>query len=227
MQAVILAGGKGRRLRPITEQIPKPMIEIKGKPFLQYQLEFIKDCITKNILLLVGYLGDKIEGYFKNGAALGLNIQYSYEKAPLGTAGALRNANDKLEDEFLLLYGDSYLPIDYKELVGCFHKSGGKAMMVIYDNSQNIACNNVNIAESGLVSEYNKKNPNAMSYVEAGVMVFKKEITELIPTGRLCSLEEEIFPKLISQKQMHCFLTKQRFYDIGTAAGLKIIKDIL
>ena len=109
MQAVILAGGKGRRLRPITEQIPKPMIEIKGKPFLQYQLEFIKDCITKDILLLVGYLGDKIEAYFKNGSGLGLNIQYSYEKAPLGTAGALRNANDKLEDEFLLLYGDSYL----------------------------------------------------------------------------------------------------------------------
>jgi len=114
MQVVILAGGKGTRLRPITYQVPKPMVPIHGKPFLQYQLELIKSLGINEVLLLVGYLGKQIEEYFGGGPKFGLNIEYSYENNPLGTGGALKNAEEKLAEKFLLLNGDTFLPMDYE-----------------------------------------------------------------------------------------------------------------
>jgi NDP-sugar pyrophosphorylase family protein len=227
MQVVILAGGKGTRLRPFTHHMPKPMISIKGKPFLQHQLELIKSYLTNEVLLLVGYLRDRIEGYFGDGSKFGLETEYSYEEVPLGTGGALKNAESKIKEEFLLLNGDTYLPIDYRKLVDYFHQSEGKGVITIYDNSQKIAPNNVAICESGLVIGYNKKDPKGMTYVDAGTMVFKKSIVDFIPKAKLCSLEEEIFPKLIEAKQLCSFPTSQRFYDTGSCNGLEAIKEVL
>ncbi|MFA4889338.1 MAG: nucleotidyltransferase family protein [Candidatus Omnitrophota bacterium] len=109
-QAVILTGGEGRRLRPITETIPKSMIPIKGKPFLRYQLDLIKTFGINEVLILVGYLGEEIIKYFKDGKKFGLQIDYSFEKQLLGTAGALKNAEKKLNNYFLLLNGDHSCP---------------------------------------------------------------------------------------------------------------------
>ena len=117
MQAVILAGGKGTRLSPITDTIPKPMAMVNNRPFLEYMLLMLKRNSFKKILLCVGYLGEKIEAYFGDGNRLGIVIKYSYEKELLGTAGALKLAENILEEEFLVLYGDSYLDIDYRAFI--------------------------------------------------------------------------------------------------------------
>src|SRR3989338_1997571 len=120
MQTVILAGGRGTRLSPITNMIPKPMVTVKDKPFLEYLLLMLKRNSLEKILLCVGYLGEKIEVYFGDGRRLGMEIKYSYEKEPLGTAGGLKLAENLLEEEFLVLYGDSYLDIDYSAFIYFF-----------------------------------------------------------------------------------------------------------
>jgi NDP-sugar pyrophosphorylase family protein len=227
MQAVILAGGKGTRLRPLTYRIPKPMVHISGKPFLQHQMEFIKSFCIYEVLLLVGYLGDHIVKYFGNGAEFGVDIDYAYEKTPLGTGGALKNAESQLAGEFLLLNGDTLLPIDYGELIQYFRRHNRIGAIAVYSNSEKIAPNNIAIGKSNLVMTYNKKNSQGMTHIDAGVMVFKKEVVDLIPGDQICSLEEEIFHKLIRAKQLVAFSTNQRFYDIGSFKGLEGIKEIL
>lgn len=227
MQAVILAGGKGMRLRPLTYGMPKPMIKIHGKPFLQHQLEFIKVFGINNILLLVSYLGDDIEKYFGDGVRLGCNIEYSYEETPLGTGGALRNAQDKIAEEFLLLNGDTFLPIDYMELANYLYTCRRMGVVTVYSNSDGVVQNNIAVGQSNLVIGYNKEDPFGMVYVDAGAMALKKEIVNLIPEGRVCSLEEEIFHKLIKRRELVAFITSQRFYDMGSFEGLGAIKRVL
>ena len=117
MQVVILAGGLGKRLRPVTEQIPKVMVTVNGKPFLQHVLELLKSQEITDIVLCIGYLGEQVKACFGKGESLGLVIKYSEEKGKLlGTGGALKQTQDLLEDYFLVLNGDTYLPIDYNEL---------------------------------------------------------------------------------------------------------------
>ncbi len=227
MQVVILAGGKGTRLRPLTYQMPKPMIPIHGKPFLQHQLELLKSFGLKDVLLLVSYLGNQIEEYFGDGAKFGLSIKYSYEETPLGTGGALKNAEDKLAEEFLLLNGDTFLPIEYGELIKYFYQYTKMGIIVVYYNSEDIVPNNIAIGESNFVFEYNKKDSKGMTHVDAGAIVFKKEVLNLIPNGQVSSLEEEIFHKLIKIKELLAFPTRKRFYDIGNFKEIKVIKRVL
>ena len=227
MQVVVLVGGRGVRLRPLTNRLPKPMLPIDGRPFLQYVLEFIQSCISIDVLLLVGYLGSKIEAYFADGSDFALNINYSYEQSPLDTAGALKNAERKLQDEFVLLYGDTYLPINYKRLLRAFHQRNCLGMMTVYNNCRQISSNNTAVSKTGMVVGYNKDNSSGMTHLDAGVMVFKKEIVRFIPKHKVCSLEKAILPKLIKARQLYAFVTNKRFYDIGSNEGLLKIKEVL
>lgn len=227
MQVAILAGGRGNRLKPITDHTPKPMIFIHGKPFLQCQLEFIKSFGLIDIVLLVGHLGNHIEDYFGNGYKFGLNIEYSYETALLGTGGALKNAEDKLDDEFLLLNGDTYLAIDYAELTKYFHQCKKLGMLTVYSNRERKIPNNIGIDNLNLIIDYNKKDSSGMTYIDAGAMVFKKEILNIIPKNKVYSLEEGVFCKLIAMKELAAFPIEQKFYDIGSPEGLKALEAIL
>ena len=227
MQAVVLAGGKGTRLRPITLKTPKPMIYIYGKPFLQYQLEHIASFGINKVLLLVSYLGKIVEEYFGNGSKLGLKVDYSYEINPLGTGGALKNAEDKLKENFLLLNGDTFLPVDYGKLIEYFYQCGKIGVVTVYTNSDNIVPNNIAVSKSNIVVDYNKHSSKEMTHVDAGASVFSKNVLDLIPENQVCSLEEEIFPKLIKDKELLAFPISQRFYDMGDFTGLEKIKQIL
>lgn len=227
MQVVILAGGKGDRLKPVTLETPKPMVIIHGKPFLRYQVELLKTFGLNEFLLLVGYLGSHIENYFGDGSNLGLKIEYSYEKELLGTGGALKHAEDELSGEFLLLNGDTYLSIDYGRLIEQFRLCKSPAMVVAYKNSERKIPSNMCLDDSDSVTSYNKNNPRGMTYIDAGVMILKKEILGIIPNDTVYSLEEDLFPKLIAMKQLAAFPIEQRFYDMGSPEGLKEIEDIL
>jgi len=221
MQAVILAGGLGTRLRPLTYQIPKIMIPIRGKPFLEYLLRLLERNKLKNIILCVGYLGEKIENYFSDGKKWGMNIKYSFEKEALGTGGAVKNAENLLENEFLLLNGDTFLNIDYQNLISYFYAKQKLGTMVIFKNQPKSALNNVEINSKNEVINYNKKEEKSANCIDAGVQVYKKSILELISPNKIVSLEEEIFPILIQKKELAAYPTNQKFYDIGTFKQLE------
>jgi len=225
MQTIILAGGLGTRLRPITHQIPKPMVLIKGKPFLEYQLKLLKKNGLGDIVLCIGYLGEKIKDYFGNGERLGLNILYSYEETLLGTGGALKNAEGLLENEFLLLFGDTFLNVDYQDIISCFHKKQNLGTMVIFQNRPKITLNNIEVNNENMVINYDKKKEGRTNGVDAGVQIFKKDILSLIPSDEIVSLEEKIFPLLIQKRELNAYLTNQKFYDIGSFEQLKAFRE--
>ena len=230
MQAVILAGGLGTRLAPLTQEVPKPMVIIGRKPFLHYQLALLERQGFTRILLLVGYLGRQIMEYFKEGRSLGLHIKYSVEDEPLGTAGALKRAEPYLEEEFLLVYGDSYLAIDYPDVVEAFQAWGKMGLMVVCEdrNGSTMVPKNVALDRRMLVTRYEKGSlDEALRYIDAGALAFRRQVTGLIAPGRAVSLEEEIFPLLIEQEQFVGYVTAQRFYDMGTPARLETLRRFL
>jgi len=223
---VILAGGSGTRLRPITEKIPKSMINIKGKPFLWHQLVLLKKYQIYNIVLCVGHLASQIKDYFKNGKEMGMNIKYSEEKEPLGTAGALKNAEPFLDKEFFVMNGDSYLILDYRQIITFFRKRKKEGLMVVYKNYNRYDKSNV-IIDNDLVKLYNRKltHPEII-YIDAGLWVFRKKVLKFIPNNTK-SMLDELFVKLIDRRELLAFETPQRFYEIGSIKGLKEFKEFL
>jgi len=221
MQAVILAGGLATRLRPLTETIPKSMLLINNKPFLQYQLELLKNNGITDIVLCVGYLHDQIEDYFKDGKIIGVNIKYSVERNDLlGTAGALKNAEDLLQDKFFLTYGDSCVFLDFREIWSHFNSYSELALLVVYKNYNKYDKSNVCL-KGNKVSKYDKKAmDNNMVYIDYGVSLLRKNILRFIPDGTVYSLED-VFKEIIEQNSMLAFEAKERFYEIGSFKGLE------
>jgi NDP-sugar pyrophosphorylase family protein len=218
---VILAGGLGTRLRPLTSRVPKALIPIGGKPFLHHQIELLKRGGVRDIVLCVGHLGEQVQGYFGDGRWLGVRIRYSEEKGHLlGTAGAIKNAEPLLGDKFFLMYGDSYLMIDYREVMRYFHRFDRLGLMVVWRNVDRFERSNV-MVEGNLVTAYNKdqKSPD-MVYINYGLSVLRKEALAFIPAGRPFS-QEEFYQALIDQGQLLAFEVEQRFYEIGSPKGLE------
>jgi D-glycero-alpha-D-manno-heptose 1-phosphate guanylyltransferase len=229
-QAVILAGGLGTRMLPITTSIPKPMIPVNGKPFLHYQLELLAGYGLRRVLLLVAYLGEQIEAYFGKGAALEMELAYSYEPAPLGTGGALKNAATQLDNQFLVLNGDTYLRIDYRALLQAFREKNNSAMIVAYRPATEASADlvsrlpkNLTVSADGTIAAYRKRDPQGLTHIDAGVLVLRKHVLDSIAPQRKCSLEEEIFPQLIAQHRMEAWTTNEAFYDMGSPAGLEAL----
>lgn len=210
-------------MRPLTETIPKALIEVCGKPFLHHQLELVRENGMSRVLLLVAHLGEKIEQRFGDGASLGLELSYSYEPAPLGTGGALKQAAGKLEDEFLVLNGDTFLPIDYAAMARDFREHKPAALIVAYENHEPRTASNLAVAADGRVTAYRKRDPQGLTHIDAGAIMLGREVLDAIPPGRVCSLEEEVFPRLIEQGRMRAWVTREPFYDMGTPAGLEAL----
>ena len=232
MQAVILAGGLGTRLWPLTRMVPKPMVPVAGAPYLEHQLLLLARQELTDVVLLTGYLGEQIEEYFGDGHALGLRIRYSQETEPLGTGGALRQARPLLAEAFLLIYGDSYLRIDYRAVGRLLTGSTAAAVMAVYRDrfGETTVRPNVALDRNGAVLRYDKQaaaSNCALEYVEAGVLALRRSVLDLIPPTGAVSLEEQIFPTLIQHRQLLGFPTTERFYDMGTPERLKAIEAYL
>ena len=221
MQAIILAGGLGTRLRPVTINIPKCMVPINGKPFLLYLLNLLKIHGIENVLLCIGYLGEQIEIYFGDGSKLGLNINYSREnKELLGTGGALKLAEGLMENTFWVINGDTYLDIDYQKIWRIFADSYKKSLIVAYpcDSRER---GDLAIDTKFNVTRYEKSNNDNLGYVNAGALILQKEVVSWIETGRHVSLEKEIFPLVIQRNAMAAYITPTSFFDIGTFSTWK------
>jgi len=232
MQTAILAGGLGVRLRPLTLEIPKPMAPVAGKPYLEHQIRLLEEQGIEDVVILAGYLGERIESHFGDGSGFGVTIQYSFEESPLGTGGALLRAEPLLAEEFLVIYGDSYLPIDYASVLRRLSVSAAGGALVVYDNRHGDTSvrNNIALGGEGLVERYAKNDPEAagLTHVDAGVAALRKSSLRLLPEAeRRPSLESELYTRLIERRQLLAYETRQRFYDIGTPERLKLIEGFL
>src|SRR5487761_548032 len=220
MQAVILAGGLGTRLRPLTEKVPKPMIQVNGKPFLEYEIELLKKNGVLDFVLCVGYRANVIQDHFGDGKKFGVRVSYSFEgEELLGPAGALKNAERHLEDNFIVTYGDGYLAMDYRKAWDVFVASRKLGMMVVYENHDRFGRSDLEV-KSGYVTRYDKKNKSPdMVWINFGVSFLRKKALEFIPAASAFK-EEEFYGKLIGRRELLAFETKERFYEIGTPASL-------
>ncbi len=230
MQGVILAGGLGTRLMPRTESIPKVMLSVNGQPFIVHLLRLLKQNGIHEIVLCIGYLGEQVKEYLGNGSKWGLKIAYSEEKGQLlGTGGALKQACSLLNEHFLVVNGDTYLPILYNEVEESFLRRDKKALMVVYDNGEDTGVKN-NVALNGdlMVLRHDKEKPDPeLKYVEAGVLALAREVLDIIPGDCSVSLEEGLYPALIKQRNLEAFATRQRFFDIGTSEHLRVFESFL
>jgi len=220
IQVVILAGGMATRLGELTKNRPKSLVEIQGKPFLAYQLELLKDHEISDIVLCIGHLGGQIRKAFDGGSNYGVHLTYSLEDEPLGTAGALKNAAPYLNDTFLVIYGDSYLLLDFVKIYAYFLTQQKLSLDTVFRNNDAFDASNIVIRDN-MVEGYSKseKTPD-MVYIDCGAVIFHKEVLQLIPENHFYSLEE-LFLRLIEKEQLLAFEVKERFYEIGSPQGLK------
>lgn len=230
MQVAILAGGLATRLRPISNSIPKSMIEIEGRPFIEYQLDILKKQGVTDVVLCLGYLGDQIERHIGDGSKFGINIKYSYDgKQLIGTAGALKNSEHLLDDQFFVMYGDSYLFVDLKNVLAYFKKFNKSGLMVVYKNDDKFDNSNV-MVEGNLVKVYNKKHKtDDMHYIDYGALLLNKEVLDPVPKNETYALED-LLGILVKQGELAAYEVKERFYEIGSPTGLsefrKYIKEL-
>jgi NDP-sugar pyrophosphorylase family protein len=223
MQAVILAGGLGTRLHPLTQSQPKCMVQVGGFPFLQYQLNLLKARGVRRCVLLTGHLGSLVEGYFRNGAGCGLSLSYSREEnGLLGTGGALKKAEPLLEEKFLLVNGDTYLDMDYAGLYAALN-SGSRAVIAASRCGTRF---DLDIDPSGKVLRYDK-SASGLCYVNAGAMALRRDVLSRVLPGKVVSLEADILPPLICRGEVLAFHVTQPFYDIGSFEGLGIFQQTL
>jgi NDP-sugar pyrophosphorylase family protein len=220
IQVVILAGGMATRLGELTKNRPKSLVEIQGKPFLAYQLELLKDHEISDIVLCIGHLGGQIRKAFGDGSNYGVHLTYSLEDEPLGTAGALKNAAPYLNDTFLVIYGDSYLLLDFVKIYAYFLTQQKLSLDTVFRNNDAFDASNIVIRDN-MVEGYSKseKTPD-MVYIDCGAVIFHKEVLQLIPEDHFYSLEE-LFLRLIEKEQLLAFEVKEKFYEIGSPQGLK------
>jgi NDP-sugar pyrophosphorylase family protein len=227
MPAVILAGGLATRLRPLTEGIPKALIEVAGHPFLWHQLQLLKSRGIRRVVLLVGHLGETIQQRFQDGAELGIGIDYSFDgPVLLGTAGAIRQALPLLPERFFVLYGDSYLPCDYAAVEAAFRQSGFPGLMTVYRNEGLYDSSNVEY-DDGRILRYDKRHRTpAMHHIDYGLGAFHRSVFEAIPAGQARDLAT-VYQDLLQAGMLAAFEVHQRFYEIGSPEGLRDTAEFL
>jgi len=227
LPVALLAGGLATRLRPITEKVPKLLVEVAGEPFFSHQLRLLKKNGLTRIVLCVGYLGEKIVDAYGDGSAWGVQIDYSFDGVKLlGTGGALVRALPKLGDAFYVLYGDSYLPIDYRAVGRAFLASGQPGLMTVFENQERYDASNVWF-EDGRIRIYDKKNRvPQMRHIDYGLGVFRADAFAGCPRDAVVDLAA-VQTGLCRNGQLAGYELKQRFYEIGSPAGLAELDALL
>lgn len=200
MKAIILAGGLGTRLRPLTDNIPKPLLPIKGKPIIEHAILNFKKHGIVDIILSIGYRADQIKEYFGDGSKWGVNIGYCVEEEPLGTGGAIRKAATGLEETFLVINGDNLADFDWKELVLTHQRTNGKITLALFP-VENVTQFGIAELEGERVRRFvekPKKEEAPSNLNNAGGYVMEPDVLKILPDG-FCMIERDCFEKLAPQ----------------------------
>lgn len=223
LPVAILAGGLATRLRPVTQEIPKALIEVAGRPFIHHQLDYLARQGIANVVLCVGYRSEQIESAVGDGREFGLTVNYSHDgPVLLGTGGALKRTLPKLDGRFFVLYGDSYLPCDFHTVQQAFLKRSKLALMTVLRNENRWDKSNV-LFRDGQVVEYNKRAPRPeMTYIDYGLGVLSAAALDPYPQDRAFDLAD-VYHELSIAGQLAGFevSVNERFYEIGSPRGLK------
>lgn len=228
-QAVILAGGMGTRLQPFTNENPKPMYPINGVPFIEHLVMQVKGFGINHILILLGYMPEKIQDYLGNGERYNLQIEYVVTPASFETGERLIQASEKIQDTFLLLYCDNYCPINYERLLKDFQANEAVIQISAYTNEDHYTKDNLRVTENGCIELYDKKrtSPNLMG-VDIGYAIVKKEALELFRNEKDAvhsgNFELVTYPALVREKKLYATFTKHRYYSIGSWARIEDTK---
>ena len=233
MDAVILTGGKGRRLGKLTKNLPKPLIKIGSKALIEHQINLLKKCELNKIWILSGYLGEKIKDYAGDGSKWSVKIKHVIEAKPLGTAGALKQLDGKINRDFMVFSGDVMLDMDLNKLVK-FHKSktGNEATIVVHPNDHPFDSDLVAVDKDCKVTSFllrrSKSQPKNLLFrnlANAGVFVFSPKIFEFIKKNEFSDLERDIFPKILTKrKEIYAYNTTEYIKDLGTLERFTIVR---
>ncbi len=232
----ILAGGLATRLRPITEKIPKSLVPVAGQPFLAHQLKLLHARGIRRAVLCIGYLGEMIQRDF-GGEAFGVKLDYSFDSPRhseataggpklLGTGGAIKSALPLLGEEFFVLYGDSYLPIEYAPIAEFFQHSGKLGLMTVYRNEGKYDTSNV-VFRDGEIIVYDKKvRSPEMRHIDYGLSLFKSSVFDSYSADQTFDLAE-VMGRLVREKQLAGYEVPERFYEMGSPTGLAELETLL
>ena len=226
-QAVILAGGRGVRLRPLTDTIPKPMIKFHGKVFLEYLIEMLRNQGFERVLLLLGYLPEVIQDYFGDGKRWGLEIEYSVSPVENETGRRVKLAEPYLHPCFLLMYCDNYWPMRMDKMWQRFVAANVPAMITVYGNKDYYTKDNVCVDQDGYVVVYDKSRTlPGLRGVEIGYALMTKSVVELLPKENV-SFEQVVYPQLAEQRQLLAYVTNHRYYSVGSHERLPLTEAFL
>jgi NDP-sugar pyrophosphorylase family protein len=229
-QAVIFAGGRGERLRPLTDHLPKPMAPINGVPFLDYLIKTLEDAGISKILFLLGYKAETIVGRYGKNLPSGVQVEYSIGTAEDLTGRRLLNAHPYLEDSFLLLYGDNYWPIEIEQMTALWKTKNALALTTVFGNKNGTAEygyeNNIEVGSDAFVVEYDKKRVSKkLNGVDIGYFIINKDILDPEMPGNI-SFEETILASLAKDRKLLAHVTDRQYYYITNMESLKLFEGV-
>ena len=225
-QAVILAGGKGVQMRPLTYEMPKTMIPVHRKPILQHIIESLRDQRIKDITVVIGHLGEMVQDYFKDGSKFGVNITYVKEKQQHGTGGSLRNLKNKINDSFVLIYGDVLSEIGFLEFID-FHKSHNQAVSLALTSQENPTEYGVVNLQGSKIIKFQEKpemKPGLSHLINTGIYIMEPNIFKYIPSKGYVSLEKDVLPDLAKKGKLYGYPFSGKWFGVAT---LEIYENVI
>ena len=220
MKAVILAGGLGTRLRPLTNNNPKPMLPIGKKPILEHLIDWTKKGGIKSVVLCVSYLRESIEDYFEEGDKFGVKIEYAISNKPLATAGQLKTAEEFIDDDFVCMYGDSIFNFSLKNMIKQHVMKKSFVTMGLNEFKTNLPYGVIKSSKNSRVISWNEK-PEIKANVNMGCYVMNSDIFNLIPKNKPYGMDDVIKNAMKKKQKVNSFITKKGFTDIGNKESYK------
>lgn len=224
---IILAGGVATRLRPLTETIPKAMLDVGGKPFIEHQLKLLAANGVRRVIVCAGYLGEQLQSFVGDGSRFGLSVDFVFDGATLrGTGGAVRNAAHLAGPVFFVMYGDSYLTEPFAPVEAYFRRHEKPALMTVYENSGKFDTSNI-VLKDGSIACYDKKNRTPdMRWIDYGLCLFRMDAFDTDKFGDKFDLSQ-LLGELVERGEVLGWQVKDRFYEIGSFAGLEETSRLL
>ena len=220
MKAVILAGGLGTRLKPLTDNKPKPMLPVGEKPILEHLIDWTKKSGVKSIILCVSYLRKSIEDYFQDGEKFGVKIEYAISSKPLDTAGQLKTAEELIDDDFICMYGDSIFNFNLRNMIKQHSTTKAFITMSLNEYKTNLSYGVIETSKNGRVINWNEK-PEIKANVNMGCYVMNPKVFSLIPKNKPYGMDDVIKKAMKKNQMINSFITKKGFTDIGNKESYK------
>ena len=225
MKAVILVGGAGTRMRPLTYVMPKCLLPVGGMPLLEWTIKYLNSHGITEFVVCVAYLKRQIMSTVGDGSRLGVSIQYAEADSPMGTAGQLKTAEPYVDDTFLAMNGDIVTSLDVRNLMRFHKENGGMATLALKNFDVKVPYGHITTGKGSVIQKFEEK-PTLHLMANAGIYILEKRVFSSIPSGRPCSLETEVFPALLQRgEKLNSFYEEAYWNDVGTMGDFERVND--